>query len=107
MSVPRYACSAALTPVQMHLGYHELRKMLEEFGKRKAAVSGTRPTASMPPPDAPVAPRPPERDYRSRADDGYKDRDRDRDYARSSAYERSHSSRLEYVQVSSAFLLCV
>lgn len=77
----------------MHLGYHELRKMLEEFGKRKVTVVGARPVSSMPPPDAPVAPRPSERDYRLRTDDGYKDRDRD--YARSSAYERNHSSRPE------------
>jgi len=75
---------------KMHLGYHELRKMLEEFGKRKATVPGTRPASSMPPPDAPVAPRPTERDYRSRADEGYKDRDRDRDHGRGSAYERNH-----------------
>jgi hypothetical protein len=79
----------------MHLGYHELRKMLEEFGKRKVTGSGARPLSSMPPPDAPVAPRPLERDHRSRTDDGYKDRDRDRDYARGTAYERNHSSRPE------------
>jgi len=71
---------------KMHLGYHELRKMLEEFSKRKTTLSGTRPTSSMPPPEAPLAPRPSEREY-------HKDRDRDRDYGRSSTYERTHSSR--------------
>lgn len=82
---------------QMHLGYHELRKMLEEFSKRKATISSARPASSMPPPEAPAAARSSERDYR-RSDDGYRDRDRDRDHSRGSGYDRGHSSRNEYAQ---------
>lgn len=76
----------------MHLGYHELRKMLEEFSKRKTTVSSTR-TSTMPPPDAPAAARSSDRDYRPRTDEGY----RDREQSRGSGYDRGHPSRNEYV----------
>jgi len=74
---------------KMHLGYHELRKMLEEFGKRKLTAPASRSqTSAMPPPEAPAAPRPADRDYRSSraGDDGY--RDRDRDHGNRGGYER-------------------
>ena len=73
----------------MHLGYHELRKMLEEFSKRKhPALSAGRNPSLMAPPDAPVAPRPPERDHRPR-DDGH--RERDRDHSGRNGYDRPHT----------------
>ena len=72
----------------MHLGYHELRKMLEEFSKRKHSALPVRNASLMAPPDAPVAPRPPERDHRPR-DDGH--RERDRDHSSRNGYDRAHS----------------
>ncbi|KAF8308098.1 small nuclear ribonucleoprotein [Clavulina sp. PMI_390] len=87
---------------KMHLGYHELRKMLEEFTKRRATMSSAPPAArptstNMPPPDGPTGPRS-DRDYSRRQDDGYRDRsdrgdrgergERDRDHGRSSGYDR-------------------
>lgn len=75
---------------KMHLGYHELRKMLEEFSKRKhPALSAGRNPSLMAPPDAPVAPRPPERDHRPR-DDTH--RERDRDHSARNGYDRPHTS---------------
>ena len=60
----------------MHLGYHELRKMLEEFSKRKLTAPSSRPPMSMLPPESPSIQRPGgERDYRSSRDDGYRERD--------------------------------
>lgn len=80
--------------------------MLEEFSKRRAEQPkfAPRPSATMPPPEAPAAPRPSERDYRSsRPDDAYnrdrdrggydRDRDRDRDRGGRGGYERGGSSR--------------
>ena len=82
----------------MHLGYHELRNMLNKFReereKRKAGPPAAAAPASM------VAPGAPARsggerggDYRSSRDD-YRERERDRDRG----YDR-HSSRYEYVLV--------
>lgn len=74
----------------MHLGYHELRNMLQKFKedreKRRAAGNGS---AGPNGGSATPASRPGDRgDYRSR--DDYRDRDR--------GYERDrHSSRYEYV----------
>jgi len=103
---------------KMHLGYHELRKMLEDFQKkrheRQAAPPAARAPASMAPPTAPSAPRPtdPRADYRASSRDDYRERDRgydrggappgggrydsgggggDRDYRRRSDRERSRS----------------
>jgi hypothetical protein len=59
----------------MHLGYHELRKMLEEFSKRKLSAP-SRPPMAMLPPESPSVQRPGgERDFRSSRDDSYRDRD--------------------------------
>ncbi|KAG8899851.1 splicing factor [Tulasnella sp. 403] len=98
---------------KMHLGYHELRQMLEQFkearSKRSTAPAASHPiqtpTSAMPPPSGP---RPSERDsgyrgndYRSstrddrfeRASDRGYDRDRsDRDYK---DRDRGYSSRYE------------
>lgn len=70
---------------QMHLGYHELRKMLQQFredrDKRKMAPppTGGPPSAGVPP--SPGGPRGAERggDYRSSSRDDYRERDRERD----------------------------
>lgn len=65
----------------MHLGYHELRKMLEDFQRkrqeRQMAPPAARAAPSLAPPSAPSAPRPvdPRTDYRSSRDD-YRERER-------------------------------
>jgi hypothetical protein len=80
----------------MHLGYHELRNMLQKFkeDREKRKLAGAGPGAIAGPNGAPAAPSSRsagERgsDYRSRGDD-YRDRDRDRGYDRD-----RHSSRYE------------
>lgn len=77
----------------MHLGYHELRNLLQKFKEERDArkASGPPPssaTSGLPPSSGA---RPGERDYRSSRDD-YRDRDRDRGYDR-----EKYSSRYEYV----------
>jgi hypothetical protein len=85
----------------MHLGYHELRKMLthfkEEREKRKMApppsfsTSSSHPSVSGPGTVNPAnlstsnAVKGPDRDYRS-SKDGFRDRERDRD--REGGYDR-------------------
>ncbi|KAJ7581162.1 hypothetical protein C8J56DRAFT_959266 [Mycena floridula] len=69
---------------KMHLGYHELRKMLpvfkEEREKRKAAAASVAPPTAPGGPAAPVSQGSRDRgDYKSsRGGDDYRDRDRDR-----------------------------
>ena len=92
----------------MHLGYHELRNMLQKFKEEREArkasginmgggaglgVGGPGGPGGGPPPSSTASGIPPSggaaRDYRSSRDD-YRDRDRDRGYDRerySSRYE--------------------
>lgn len=72
---------------KMHLGYHELRNMLQKFKEEREKRKTTAPS-SAPPPGAGSA-RPGDRDYRASKDD-YRDRDRDRGYDRDM---HMHSSR--------------
>ncbi|KAH8116814.1 hypothetical protein DFH11DRAFT_1577664 [Phellopilus nigrolimitatus] len=66
---------------KMHLGYHELRNMLQKFkeerDKRKLAPPPPSSTSGAP---TSAGARPGDRDYRSSRDD-YRDRDRDRGYS--------------------------
>ena len=70
---------------KMHLGYHELRNMLQKFKEEREKRKTTAPASSA----APGGGRPGDRDYRSSKDE-YRDRDRDRGYDRD-----RHSSRHE------------
>ena len=74
----------------MHLGYHELRNMLQKFKEeREQRKLAPPPSSSSSIPSSVGAPRPGDRDYRSSRDE-YRDRDRDRGYDRD-----RHSSRYE------------
>ena len=81
---------------QMHLGYHELRNMLNKFREEREKRKMAPPPQVAPnSPSGPVA-GPPARsgasEFRTSRDD-YRDRDRDRD--RDRGYERHSSSRYE------------
>ena len=83
----------------MHLGYHELRRMLQQFredrDKRKMAPPPSAPVSSAGGvPSSPGVPRGGDRgDYRSQKDE-YRERDRDRERDRGYDRER-YSSRYE------------
>jgi len=71
---------------KMHLGYHELRTMLQKFkeerDKRKLAPPSSATASSGAPPSSAGSARPPDRGGDYRPKDEYRDRDRDRGYER-------------------------
>jgi hypothetical protein len=83
--------------LKMHLGYHELRNMLNKFREEREKRKTTVPSGFAPPGVSGPTPGPPARsgverggDYRSSRDD-HRERDRDRDRG----YDRHSSSRYE------------
>ncbi|KZT53992.1 LUC7-domain-containing protein [Calocera cornea HHB12733] len=92
---------------KMHLGYHELRQMLEKVNQeRRARANGPAPPAmnggppmpglngsappNGPPPVAPSAPRSGDKDFRGERNGDYSSRDRDRERERGGDRDRDY-----------------
>lgn len=72
----------------MHLGYHELRRMLQQFKEEREKRRLAPPSLTSSGPNAPSGPSGP-RNMGAGAGDGYRgDRERDRGYDRERGYDR-------------------